>query len=212
TRRLSMPFFTLGTDMIACPNGDVILIGFYGGIAKVDQHGKLLWTINNDEIDQRACVLINDTTFAVAGSKPIFSHMQMIPDLGLDSMFVPRAHVALYHTSGKLLKEQVYNLGSDDMESATDILLSSRGTLEIDGYTYPVYGGPNNFLLTLTPDLTKLQDSVLTHPGIYVGNDMIENSAGNYVSCGYKYTNAANEDDIFVQERDVNGGIIWEKN
>ncbi len=212
TKTLKMPFYTFNSsDMVACPNGNVILIGFEGGIAKIDQHGNLLWALKNQNRIYRAGVMITDTTFAVAGSKPVFSHMQMIPDKGPDSLFISRTHVAIYHTSGKMLKEQVFSFGNNDSECATDILYSSRGTLEVDGFAYMPSRYPNNFLLSLTKDLTVIRDSVLTHPGIYMGNAMIENSRGNYVSCGYKYLNSSNEMDVFIQERNLAGGIIWEK-
>lgn len=210
SRYIRMPFATYGTDIVTCPNGDAILIGFYGGLAKVDGNGNVLWTINNKTTGQRAGVLLSDTTFAVVGSRPVFSHMQMMPDLGLDSIFVNKIHVGIYHTLGKLLKEQIFTFGANSIESATDVLYSTKGALVVNGYTYQ-NGMPNNFLLSLAPDLTINVDTVFKYPGIYSGNSIIENSKGNYGVCGYKYISQANDFDMFIQELNDVGEILWEK-
>lgn len=210
TKYIDLPYFSLGTDILKCSNGDFILIGGDGGLIKINDLGDILWSVKNDTISQSAGVLINDTCFAIAGQRPIFSHIEEVPDLGLDSVFYNDIYICLYNQSGKLLKDLTYSFVDNDSERSNDIIMNSSGDLVILGNTY--YNGmPNEFLLTTDLELTIKLDTIFEYSGIYIGNQIMENGNHNYITCGEKYTNSENDLDILVQEINPSGEIEWEK-
>lgn len=210
TKYIDLPYSSLGIDILRCSNGDFILIGGDGGIIKINDLGEILWSVKNDTISQTAGVLINDTCFAIAGQRPIFSHTEEVPDLGLDSVFYNDIYICLYNQTGKLLKDLTYSFVDNDSERSNDIIINSSGDLVILGNSY--YNGmPNEFLLTTDLDLTIKLDTIYEYSGIYIGNHIMENSKHNYITCGEKYTTSENDLDILVQEINPSGKIEWEK-
>ncbi|MFC5268979.1 T9SS type A sorting domain-containing protein [Adhaeribacter terreus] len=204
--------FYYGVDLIALPNEKAIIVGGNGGLAKIDPYGNETWSKSFRRTEYNAGALINDTTFAVVGSKGIFSHMEMVPDLGWDSIFISRVYIGLYHVSGKLLQEKVVSYGTDDYEEARGIIYTTNKTLLVEGdyYRYEPNSFHDDFLLTLTPDLKVIADTVYPRGTVY-GKPKMENSQGNFMNCAFKTVKAAQDNDIFIQELNANGDILWEK-
>jgi hypothetical protein len=210
TKYIDLPYSSSGIDILKCSNGDFILIGNNGGLIKINDSGDIVWSVRNDTITQSAGVLINDTCFAIAGQRLLFSHIEEVPDLGPDSVFYNDIYICLYNQSGKLVKDLTYSFVDDDSERSNDIILNSSGDLVILGNSF-FNGMPNEFLLSTDLALTVKLDTIFEYPGIYIANQIIENTNHTYITCGIKYTNSKNDLDILVQEINPGGKIEWEK-
>jgi len=210
TKTYDFGYFNLGTDIIQLPNDEYILIGENGGIMKISNIGEIQWIIHNEDYTFSSGILYNDTSFLITGSKPIFSHIDTIPDGYIDSVFYSDILLKQIGFNGDLINELSFNFSDDDNENGNDIIKTSNNEVVITGYTYND-GMPNLFLLRLDSELNTVLDTVYDYDGICVGNELLENKSNQLIITGEKYDLTKRREDILVIKIDNLGNISWEQ-
>ncbi len=210
TKTYDFDYFNSGTDIIRLPDNEYILIGENGGVIKINENGEVQWTRHYTDYSFTSGTICNDTTFVLTGSKPVFSHIDTVPDYGIDSIFYSDIIMKQISFQGNAINELSYNFVDDDFERGNDIFKTSNGDIIITGYSY-TDGMPNLFLVRLDSELNTLNDTVYSYDGIYVGNEIFENSSNQLIITGEKYDLTKKRKDILVTKIDNLGNILWEQ-
>ena len=88
------------------------------------------------------------------------------------------------------------------------LLKQVNDDIVITGYSYND-GMPNLFLVRVDSELNTLIDTVYSYEGIYVGNEVLENTSNQLIITGDKYDLIKSRKDILVSKIDNLGNILW---
>jgi len=210
TKTYDFNYYNSGIDIVQLPDNKYILVGENGGIMKINNNGEIDWIKHNSDYSFSSGTLYNDTSFLLTGSKLAFSHIDTIPDGGIDSVFYSDIVMKQISFNGELINEFIFNFADYDFENGNDIIKTSNDDIVITGYSYND-GMPNLFLVRVDSELNTLIDTVYSYEGIYVGNEVLENTSNQLIITGDKYDLIKSRKDILVSKIDNLGNILWER-